>query len=86
MSHYAKQTSARSNGYKFRCFASFNVMAHLDTKSITPNLLKSSNRVKNSRSMLPASLKILLKTVIRDVKSKSQHLPLVSLSQDWCEA
>lgn len=60
--------------------------AHLDTKSITPNLLKSSNRVKNSRSMLSASLKILLKTVIRDVKSKSQHLPLVALSQDWCEA
>lgn len=59
--------------------------AHLDTKSITPNLLKSSNRVKNSR-MLPASLKILLKTVIRDVKSKSQHLPLVALSRDWCEA
>lgn len=52
--------------------------AHLDTKSITPNLLKFSNRVKNSRSML--------KTVIRDVKSKSQHLPLVALLQDRCEA
>lgn len=32
MSHFAKHTSARSNGYKFRCLAFFNVTAHLDTK------------------------------------------------------
>jgi hypothetical protein len=36
---------------EFCCFASFNVKRHLDTKSVTLNLLKSSSRVKNAGSL-----------------------------------
>lgn len=55
---------------EFCCFASFNVKRHLDTKSITLNLLKPSSCVKNSGSLFGASLKFLFKTMIRNIKSK----------------